>query len=357
LQTDNISSNLPDNDEITLKQLILIVKGYGREIAHKWWIILIFSVLTCGYFYYKYTKSKPDYTAALTFTIKTDGGLSFGGLSSLLGGGGGNTKLDRLMAFATSRRVTQMTLFKIIDIERDTTFFANHLIKDLGLHESWKKDTTGLKDFLFKLSDAQRLSDPNNFTRIENKVLLNLHSTLVGKTAIFSAGYDKKSEIINFGLTTHNETLSIELLKNLYADLTEYYIRETTAKENKSYANLKNQVDSVKRSLDGSTLAAAKAEDAGRGAFLMEDREKIEKLKRDGMISAAVYSEALKNLAMATVSKENSVPIVKELDMPIAPIKPEQLSLIKALGIGIALGLFLGSLVVVVRKIFVDALA
>jgi uncharacterized protein involved in exopolysaccharide biosynthesis len=261
------------------------------------------------------------------------------------------------MAFATSRRVTQMTLFKIIDIERDTTFFANHLIKDLGLHESWKKDTTGLKDFLFKLSDAQRLSDPNNFTRIENKVLLNLHSTLVGKTAIFSAGYDKKSEIINFGLTTHNETLSIELLKNLYADLTEYYIRETTAKENKSYANLKNQVDSVKRSLDGSTLAAAKAEDAGRGAFLMEDREKIEKLKRDGMISAAVYSEALKNLAMATVSKENSVPIVKELDMPIAPIKPEQLSLIKALGIGIALGLFLGSLVVVVRKIFVDALA
>ena len=357
MQTENISSNLPDNDEITLKELILKIKEYGREIVRKWWVVLIFLVLCCGFMLYKQSKSKPDYTASLTFIVKTDGGLSFGGLSALLGGGGGNTKLDRLMEFARSRRVIQTTLFNPIDIQGDTNFFANHLIKDLDLHKSWQKDTTGLKDFLFKLSDAERLSNPNNFTRLENKVLLNLHNTLAGKTAIFSAGYDKKSEIITLGITTHNEELSINFLKSLYANLTTYYIREATSKEEKTYANLRMQVDSVKRAMDGSTLAAARAQDAGRGTFLEEDKEKIDKLRREGMISATVYGEALKNLAMATVSKENSVPTVKDLDMPIAPIKPEQLSLIKALAIGIALGLFLGSLFVVVRKIFLDAMA
>jgi uncharacterized protein involved in exopolysaccharide biosynthesis len=357
LQTDNISSNLPDNDEITLKQLILIVKGYGREVIRKWWVVLIFVGLCSGGMYYQYTKSKPEYSASLSFTIKTDGGLSFGGLSALLGGAAGNAKLDRLMSFAVSRKIIQTTLFKPIDLNGDTNFFANYLIKDLDFHKAWKKDTTGMKDFLFNLSDAQRLTDPNKFTRRENKVLLTLHDALVGKKAIFSAGYDKKTEIINLSLKTHNEDLSIDLLRAMYATLTDYYLKEATTKDDKSYANLKAQVDSVKRAMDGSTLAAARAEDAGRGTFLMEDREKIEKLKREGMISASVYGEALKNLAMATISKENSVPSIKDLDMPIAPITPEQLSLIKALGIGIALGLFLGSLAVVVRKIFVDALA
>jgi hypothetical protein len=357
LQTENIGANLPDNDEITLKELILKIREYGREIFRKWWVVLIFVGLCSGVMLYQQSKSKPEYAASLTFTIKTDGGLSFGGLSALLGAGAGNGKLDKLMSFAVSRKIIQTTLFKPIDINGDTNFFANHLIKDLDLHKAWKIDTTGLKGFLFNLSDAQRLSDPNKFTRRENKVLLALHDALVGKKAIFSAGYDKKTEIINLSLKTHNEDLSIDLLRAMYATLTDYYMRESTGKEEKTFANLKAQVDSVKRAMDGSTLAAARAEDAGRGTFLMEDREKIERLRREGMISASVYGEALKNLAMATISKENSVPSVKDLDMPIAPIKPDFLSLKKALAIGIALGLFLGSLFVIIRKIFVDAMA
>ncbi len=357
MQTENTVTSLPDNDEITLKELVLKVRGYGREVLGKWWVVLIFIVMGCGIMYYKYTKAKPDYSASLSFVLKTDGGLSFGGLSAFLGGGGGNSKLDKLISFATSRRIIHSTLFKPIEINGDTNFLANHLIKDLDFHKTWEKDTTGIKGFLYNLADAQRLNDPNTFTRRENSVLLALKEALVGKLAIFSAGYDKKSEIITLNLTTHNEQLTIDLLRAWYSELTEYYIRESTSKENKSYANLKAQVDSVKRSLDGSTMAAARAEDASRGIFLMEDREKIEKLKREGMISASVYAEALKNFAMATVSKENSVPVIKDLDMPIAPIKPEFLSLKKALAMGIALGGFIGAFLVVIRKIFMDAMA
>jgi hypothetical protein len=60
---------------------------------------------------------------------------------------------------------------------------------------------------------------------------------------------------------------------------------------------------------------------------------------------------------MANLAKENAQPFIKDLDMPIGPIKPEKLSLIKALAMGIGLGFFLGSLFVVVRKVFMDALA
>jgi hypothetical protein len=356
LQTENIPTNLPDNDEITLKELILKIKEYGREVLRKWWLILIFILMGAGFMYNQYLKSKPEYSAQLSFTIKTDGGLSFGGLSSLLGGGS-NSKLDRLAAFATSRRVIQTALFKPVDLAGDTNLFANHLIRDLDLHKMWAIDTTGLKGFLFNLSDIERLKDPNRFTRLENKVLLSLYDAMVGKKAIFGCGYDKKTEILNMSLTTHHEELTIALLRTLYAQLTDYWIKESSLKEDKTFVNLKSQVDSVKRSMDGSTMAVAKALDSNRGTFLEEDKEKIERMRREGLISASIYGEALKNLTMATISKENNVPLIKDLDMPIAPITPVQLSRLKALAIGIALGGFVGSLLVIIRKIFVDAMA
>jgi uncharacterized protein involved in exopolysaccharide biosynthesis len=80
-------------------------------------------------------------------------------------------------------------------------------------------------------------------------------------------------------------------------------------------------------------------------------------MKKDGFISNAIYAKAMENLTMANLARENAQPFIKDLDLPIGPIKPEKLSKLKALLIGIGLGGFLGALIVVIRKILVDALA
>jgi hypothetical protein len=360
LQTENTISNLPENDEITLKELILKIKEYGREILRKWWVLLIFMGISCAYFLYKYKKDRSTYTADLTFVINTDGGVSMG-LGAILGGsltgGGGNNKLEKVIEFSRSRRIIQTALFKPLIINGDTDLIANHLIRDAELHKVWKKDTNGLKDFIYNKAEWERLSNPANFSRLENRVLLALYKIMVGKTPIFAASYEKKSEIMKLVLTTHNEDLSIELLRVLYGDLSAYYKLQTTAKEEKTYGVLKKQVDSVKAVLDAKEMAAAREEDASRGSFLLEDKAKIERMKKDGMISNAIYGEAMKNLTMAGLAKENAQPFIKDLDLPIGPIKPEKLSLLKSLAMGLGLGFFLGSILVIIRKVFMDALA
>lgn len=360
MQTENIATHLPDNDEITLKELILKIKIYGWEIVRKWWVILIFIALSCGYQYYDYSKDRAKYTADLTFVVNTEGGVGMGLgaiLGGGLGGGGGNNKLEKILEFSRSRRIIQTALFRVASIKGDTDLLANHLIRDQELHKKWKKDTTGFKDFLFNWREMQRLQDPNRFTRTENSVLLTLHSIMVGKSPIFAASYDKKSEVMKLVLTTHSEDLSIELIRVLYSDLSDYYKKQTTAKEDKTYAVLKKQVDSVKAVLDSKEMAAARAEDAARGSFLLEDKAVIERMKKDGFISNAIYAKATENLTMANLARENAQPFIKDLDLPVGPISPEKLSLIKALGIGIALGLLIGIILVVLRKILLDALA
>lgn len=351
---------LANNDEITLKELIFKSKEYGREVLRKWWVVFIFIGIFCSYFLYKYKKDRATYTADLTFVVNSEGGVSMGLgaiLGGGLGGGGNNTKLEKIIEFSRSRRIIQTALFKPLIINGDSDLIANHLIRDLDLHETWKKDTTGLKDFLYSKSDMQRLSNPLNFSRIENKVLLTLYKAMVVKNPIFAASYDKKSEVMKLVLTTHSEPLSIELIRVLYGDLSAYYKLQTTAKEDKTYGVLKKQVDSVKAVLDAKELAAARAEDASRGSFLLEDRASIERMKKDGFISNAIYAKAMENLTMAGLARENAQPFIKDLDMPIGPIKPEKVSLLKSLIMGIGLGFFLGVLSVIIRKVFVDALA
>src|SRR5690554_5701975 len=84
-----------DNDEISLKELILKLQDWWRYLLSKWLIILIVGLLggALGLLYSIY--KKPTYVATLTFVLEEEskGGLgNLGGLAAMAGisvGGGG----------------------------------------------------------------------------------------------------------------------------------------------------------------------------------------------------------------------------------------------------------------------------
>jgi hypothetical protein len=355
--TDNSVTPLNpiEDDEITLKELILKVKEYAKEIRRNWWVLVLFILPISAYMLNDAYNTKRSYKANLTFIVNDDKGASLG-LSAALGGlgdlaGGAGSKLDKIIELSKSRRILQTALFRTGKIDGITDFYANHLIRDQELHKKWEKDTTGLKGFFYKKGDV------DSFSRVENKVLLALQEILVGKIPLFLGSFEKKSEIMKLALTTNNEELSIDLLRSIYVDLSAYYIDKSISKERKTYNVFKSKADSLRNIAISKDRNADQYEDNHRGSLFLEDRRESDRYKKDALLYSTLYGETQKNLNLAGFALESKLPYIQDIDMPIAPIKPEIKSKKMALIIGFALGGFLGAIVVILRKILREAMA
>ena len=345
-----------DSDEISLRDIILAVREYSREVLRNWFWVLAFSLPISGFLLYKAIKSKPEYTASLTFLVNGNEGSSLGiaaiaGKLGLDGLGGKGTNLDKITDLSKSRRIVQLALFHRMNIDGQDDFFANHLIREQELHKAWEKDTTGLTGFLFKHNDFER------FSRTDNSALLKLYDILSGKKGIFSCSFTKTSEMLTLDLTTKNETLSIELLKAIFSELGDFYVEKTVIKEAKTYKVLKNQSDSIKRLARAREAAAASFDDSQRGLIFSQDKLPSEQMKKEALIYNTMYAESQKNLAIAGFALESKAPYIQEIDIPIAPIEPVRKSKKMALIIGLLVGGFLGTLFIILRKKIRDSLS
>ena len=344
-----------EKDEISFRDLVLTTREYSLEILRNWLWMLLFIVPITSYLLYKAFTTMPQYSASLTFLVNGNEGSSLGiaaiaGKLGLEGLGGNNTNLDKITGLSKSRRIVQLALFQKATIGGKDDFFANHLIRERDLHKDWAKDTTGLKDFLFKNDNIE------NFSRSENSALLTLYDILSGQKGIFSCSFAKTSELLTLDLTTTDETLSIELLKALYAELSNFYVAKSTTKESKTYTVLKSQSDSIRRLARSREAAAANFEDRSRGLIMNQDKLPSEQLKKEALIYNTMYAESQKNLAIAGFALESKAPYIQEIDAPIAPIQPKRKSKKSAVIIGFLIGGFLGTIFIVLRKKIRDSL-
>jgi hypothetical protein len=360
MQENTLQSRIIVDDEITLKDIIAKIIEYTRLVLRKWYIVGLCGALGVGYFLYEAFTKKPEYKAKLTFMLNDNSGGNFG-LSAVLGGidisggdvgWGTNKKLEKIIALSKSMFILKEALFKKSVIKETEDFYANHIIRDLGFHKGWRKDTTGLKDFYFKHNDFEK------FTRTENKALQQVIAVFVPEKGnpLFSSSYDKKSEIMTLGLNTGSEELSINLLKTIFYELSSFYVDKSTAKENKTFEVIKQQADSIKRLAVNREMGAAQMADQRRGVFSNLYNYPVERAKKEAIVYNTMYAESQKNLAIAKFALENKIPYVQEIDMPMAPIKPATKSKKMAVLIGGALGFFLSLMWIIGGNILGNAI-
>lgn len=348
----------PD-DEITLRELILKVKEYYTELR-KNWIILLLVILPCtAYFGYKAWIKPVTYTSGLTFMLNEDkggGGLGsiLGQFGGLLGGASGDYQLEKILEIARSRRIITSALFERGNINGQDDYFANHVIRIQKLHDKWKGDEL-LQGFLFTNADQLK------FTMQENKALLALYAEFVGgegvEKAIFGASLNEDTGIMSLSSVTTDEMLSINILNTLYKNISEFYISKSTEREAQTLAILTQKRDSIGRALYRNDYSSASFEDQSQGVLLQQDKVPVKRFNRNNQILSAVYAEAIKNVEIAEFSLKSSTPFLTQLDVPIAPIKPDPRGRGKALVTGLLLGFFLGVIIVVGRKVVRGALS
>jgi uncharacterized protein involved in exopolysaccharide biosynthesis len=340
---------------LTLREFILQMQEYWREIWRYWWLPALLSVTFGAISLYIAWKTPPNYNASLTFMLNEQ--PSSVGISSIasqfLGGGSLDGNLDKITQLARTRKILQTAIFEKAKIDGVDDYFANHLIRALELQKSWAKDTTGLKGFSFKHNRIEQ------FSRAENAATITICNYLNGTETkgILASGFDRDSKIMNLSLATGNETLTIEFLKTVYAVLSNYYIEKSIARESNTYRVMKGKTDSLRRLIEGRENDAATLETRQRGLVAEIDRVPSARAKRDVTLYSAVYGESVKNLELAKFALENKLPFIQVIDEPIAPIKPIKKSKTIALISGFFIGLVVASFFIIARRVVRNALA
>lgn len=346
-----------EEDEITLKQVVMKVQEYFGEVIQNWKLIVFTTVLLTLAFVYKSISTPVTYSAELTFMVNEDDGRGMGGVSAILGqfgfGGGGKGKnnLKKILELARSRNIIQRVVFDTIKVKGKEDLLGNHIIHTYDFHEKWLEDTTGLNEFVFK--------NKNLLTRTERYALKSVYSKIVGAEkveGIFSTKSDKDTGIMRFNTKTVDEELSIALCTVLYKHLSEFYVTRTIEKQQQTFDVMLQKVDSVKGVMAAKEYQLADFLDQNRGLYTAKAKRKEIELQRDVRLLNEMYAVTLKNFEIADFSLKNRTPFIQLIDEPIGPIKPKGASLIKNLIIGGFLGCFLSVFFILFRKIYTEAM-
>jgi hypothetical protein len=358
MEENQSMSNINNPDEITLKELILKLKDYALELAKNWYIILLFILPIAGYMVYKAKTTDTIFPAKLTFMLsQDDGGLGkIGGLLGSFGlGGSGKNNYEKMVEIAKSRQIIYNSIFNNVEINGKTDYLANHLINLEKLHDKlWEKDTSGLKSFYFTNSDIQK------FSKLESKAFIHLHKYLTGsgeKAGIYNCSFSKTSEILTMSISTVSEPLSIELLKTIFYNLSDFYVETSIGRDRFTYDIIKRKSDSIYNLLNAKDYAASKIQDAKRNLFEESEKNSTKKLNRDVNMLGVIYGETAKNAELADFSLKSKTPLIRELDLPMAPLDAKSESAFMALIKGCLIGGILASFFIILRKIIREAMA
>lgn len=352
-------------DEISLKILILKLREFWRELLRNWWMVIIFCVPFLAIFLYKHFTHIKKYQATLTFMVNdTEGGASLGGVSGVLGsfglggGSGGDYNLEKMLSLLKSRKIVQEVLLDTLIVDGKEDFFANHLIHIQGLNEMWSEleSTKKLDNFLF--------THPNIplFNLDENTALKFIHNFLIGNAkngidGLLSSNISTETGIMEIGLASRNEQLSIGLTQALYHRLSKFYIDKSIEKQLNSYNVVTAKADSLERELRNAEYSLANFQDSNRGLYNRKDQVEELRLQAKVRMLGTAFVKVVEQKEIAEFSLNDKTPVVQIIDLPISPLEPSKSSLIKNLLIACLVGGFLSALFIISRKIIRDALA
>ena len=356
-----------EDDEITLKQVVLKIKDYFGELFFYRKFLFIAGLIFALYFGYKSYISKLEYSATLTFMVNKNNTGGIGSVGAILGRFGFGNKIDgnkdRIIQLNKSRRIIEKAIFKKVNINNKEEYLANHLINNLDTLGKWASVSWYKKPFSKPnpLKGFHFISDNiAMFGDTANRALKEIYHHLIGSKkfeGMMTNGYDEDSGILYISVTTHNPVLSIELTNSIFDNLSAFYIEKTVEKQKATYEIIKTKTDSILNLLKKKEVELAVFEDRSHGLFSSKSKLKELRLKRDVQKLSLMYGESIKNQEIADFAVKNKTPFVQAIDRPLYPLKGEKPSTVKSFILGGLLGLFLGMIFIVVRKIYKDAMS
>ena len=358
MQQNNNDTQHIEQDEISLKELLLKIKDWYRFLISKWVVIvaaaIIGSAIGVGYAFMQ----KPEYTASLSFALEDEksggGGLSGAlGLASSLGidlgtSAGGAFSGTNLIELMKSRNIVEKALLNPIAVNGKTQSLAQYYITFNELNKNWNEKPI-LKNIVFDV-DADR----SKYTLQQDSILGSLYSSIAGANGLLSvAQKDKKSSIISIEVKSTDELFSKAFTESIAQEVSSYYIEIKSKKARQNMEILQYQTDSIRAELNGAIVGVAAAADNtfGLNPAMMVRKAPGTRRQVDVQANTAILTQLVTNLEMAKVSLRKETPLIQVIDKPILPLKKEKVGKLKSLILGGFLAGFLTALVLIIKKL------
>ena len=365
LENNSFNNSNTDNDEISLKEVIIQIKEWVVFLKSKWVPILIVGIiggfigLTIALF------EKPTYKAVLTFAMEEDKGGGSGGLSGALGlassigidlggaGGGGAFAASNLAELMKSRLLVEKVLLEPVVINGKIISLAEYYIQINELRKSWEKNIN-LKNIQFLPN-----SDRTNYTLQQDSILKNIQNNLIDKNNLSIMQKDKKVTILSIEVTSENELFSKIFCESLAKETSDFYIETKSKKAKINVDVLQKQTDSVKTALNSAITGVANEADNVYNlnpAFNVKGAPSKRK-QIDVQANTAVLTNLLVQLELAKITLRKETPLIQLIDRPILPLTKEKFGKLRSIILGGFLTGFLYILYLIFGRLYKKMIA
>ncbi|WP_298740344.1 lipopolysaccharide biosynthesis protein [uncultured Chitinophaga sp.] len=345
-------------DEVTLKDLILKIQDWWKYLLSKWLTIIIVGLVGAGIGLTMSLLDKPDYKGELTFVVEDNSSSplsAYAGLASQfgidLGGRGSGTGVfegDNVIEFLKSRLMIERALLSSVTYQGKTMSLAELYIDAYELRDKWKRPE--LRTLKFPVTETRE-----GFSLVQDSVLNVIHEQIVkGKYKVEKL--DKKLSFIKVQCISASEVFSKVFIQHIVDQAGSFYIDTKTRHNKINIDRLQQQADSLEKLLNRKTYSAAAIQDLNLNPARQAAGVNTELAVRDKFMLQTMYAEVVKNLELSKIAMAQETPVIQIVDRPILPLKKERLGKAKGIILGGILGGFLIVVFLLARKIYSDTM-
>lgn len=353
-----MDQNIPvpknQDDEISVKDLILKLQDWCRYFFKKWVVIVPVGIagalLGLLYAY----NVKVNYVAEITFVLednKSNALSSYAGLASQFGidlggsSGSGVFSGDNFAEFLRSRLMIEKTLLSPVKVENKEISLAELYIRMNELRDNWS-GKPALKNIQFPVNP-----DRSKFTLQQDSVLNSIYQGII-KSNLLIYKPDKKLSFLAVKCTALNETFSKVFVERVVEEATTFYIDTKTKRSKTNVDKLQLKADSLEYLLDRKTFSLAATQDLNVNPIKRVATVNSQLAARDQAVLQTMYVEVMKNLEISKMAMVQEAPLVQVIDRPIYPLKKEKFGKLKGILMG---GILAGVLIIAflfIRRIY-----
>lgn len=330
-------------DEISLKELILKIRKWWRYLWSKKWTIIIGGIIGGALgLAYSFIK-KPVYTATTTFVLEAGekgGGLSqYAGIASMMGidlggGGGGIFQGDNILELYKSRNMLEKTLFSPLDSVSKQPLIERY-IEFNKIRRGWEKKPE-LNELRFTIADLKQKIADSKAQRLRDSVIGKIVEGIV-KGSLSVSKPDKKLSIIKVDVKSNDEIFSKRFNEELVKNVNDFYVQTKTRKSLDNVAILQHKTDSVRNVMNGAIYSAVVVADATPNLNPTKQVQRAAPVQRaqfSAETNKAILGEMVKNLEMSKMALAKETPLIQVVDEPIYPLKRDKIGKVKGIVLG-----------------------
>jgi len=309
-----------NEDEITLKEIILLIVRWFEFFLSKWKVILILGILGSVLGFTLAFLSKPIYTAKLTFALEEKGsGGSYAGIASQFGldiggGGGGAFSGDNSIELLKSRYLIEDALLTPVVIEGKRDLLVNRYINYNKLDIAWDENPR-LTDIVFNENE------PRGGFSVAKDSLLEFVYKSIKQTSLNVYKTDKKLSIIEVKVKSNDQIFAKLFTEVLVSTSSKFYIETKTKRSRQNLDVLENRLDSVKRELDKEIYGVALNKDNNLNTIRAKANVSTAKKQLNIQVLTTMYGELVKNTELAKYTLMREEPLIQIIDSPILPLE------------------------------------